>query len=116
MHFLRSLPEDIASEKLAELDRVHRLTRSGNSELLCQWLELVIRRQYEPAYPRIEEFLLAQGRRKYVKPLFEALVKTDAGRARAKAIYAKARAGYHPITAKTIDELLETKPVPETAK
>jgi leukotriene-A4 hydrolase len=105
MHFLRSLPETLPAAKLAELDQVHHLTQTGNSEILCQWLEMAIRSRYDAAYPRLEEFLVAQGRRKYVKPLYEALAKTDVSRARA--IYAKARPGYHPITAATIDQLLK---------
>jgi hypothetical protein len=47
------------------------------------------------------------GRRKFVKPLFEALVKEPGGRERAKNIYAKARPGYHPITQATVDAILK---------
>ncbi len=107
LHFLRMLPEKIPAAKLAELDQAHHLTQSGNSEILCQWLEMAIRNNYEPAYQRLEEFLTTQGRRKFVKPLFEALIKTEEGKARARAIYAKARPGYHSITSSTIDELLK---------
>ena len=61
----------------------------------------------EPAYPRLEQFLIEVGRRKFVKPLFEALVKAPGGLERAKNIYAKARPGYHPITQTTIDAILK---------
>src|SRR2546421_609741 len=60
----------------------------------------------EPAYPRLEEFLTTVGRRKYLKPLYEELVKTPDGRARAETIYKKARAGYHPIAVTTVDGIL----------
>ena len=38
------------------------------------------------------------------------LVKTPEGRARAVAIYSKARPGYHPITVATVDGILAAKP------
>lgn len=107
LYFLRSLPETIPVSKLKELDDTHHLTQTGNNEILCQWLEIAIRANYEPAYPRVESFLITVGRRIYVKPLYEALIKTPEGKERAKAIYAKARPGYHSITANSIDELLK---------
>ena len=54
----------------------------------------------------MEEFLTTVGRRKFVKPLFEELVKTPAGLVRAGAIFEKAKPGYHPITATAVDEIL----------
>ena len=78
-----------------------------NSEITAQWLLMAIRAGYSPAWPRLEAFLIGVGRRKFVKPLFEALVKTPDGKARAKAIYAKARPVYHPITQATVDAILK---------
>ena len=46
------------------------------------------------------------GRRKFIKPLYEELVKTDTGRSRALAIYRKARPGYHPIGVDTVDRIV----------
>ncbi|HQR41194.1 MAG TPA: M1 family metallopeptidase [Gemmatales bacterium] len=107
LYFLRSLPEKISREKLQALDKAHHLTQTGNSEVLCQWLELAIKAQYEAAYPRVESFLLGQGRRIYVKPLYEAMLLTPEGKARALAIYQKARPRYHSITTSTLDALLK---------
>ena len=51
------------------------------------------------------------GRRKFLKPLFEELVKTAEGRKRAVEIYAVARAGYHPMASGTIDAIMaRTRP------
>jgi leukotriene-A4 hydrolase len=107
LFFLRSLPETISAKKLKELDDAYHLTETGNNEVLCQWLEIAIRNNYEPAYPRVESFLTTIGRRIYVKPLYEALLKTPDGRERAKAIYVKARPGYHSITTTTLDEMMK---------
>jgi leukotriene-A4 hydrolase len=106
LHFLKTLPPDLGAQKMAELDGAFNLTKSGNSEISFQWLMMSIRNKYEAANPRLEEFLTSIGRRKFVKPLFEELVKTPEGKTRAAAIYAKARAGYHPITQASIDEIL----------
>jgi hypothetical protein len=62
-----------------------------------------MRNRYEPAYPRLEEYLISIGRQKLIKPLYEELVKTPEGRERALKIYAKARLGYHPIAQNAVD-------------
>jgi hypothetical protein len=91
---------------MAELDRAFRFTSSGNSEITNQWLLVAIASDYAPAYPRLEQFLTSMGRRKFAKPLYEALVKTPGGKARALAIYRKARATYHPIAVTTVDKIV----------
>jgi len=51
-----------------------------------QWLMMSIKNRYEPAYLRLEDFLMSIGRRKFIKPLYEELAKTPEGRERALAI------------------------------
>jgi hypothetical protein len=94
---------------MQELDAVFALTKSGNSEITFQWLLLAVKNRYEPAYPRLEAFLTEQGRRKFLKPLYEELAKTSEGKKRAEAIYDKARATYHPASAETVDAILKGK-------
>src|SRR5262249_1440458 len=93
-------------EQMAMLDRAFNLTHSGNSEIAFQWLSMAISNRYEPAFPRLEEFLTTVGRRKFLKPLYEEMVKTKEGKERARQIYAKARPTYHPMAAATIDAVL----------
>jgi leukotriene A-4 hydrolase/aminopeptidase len=92
---------------MGELDQAFHLTRSGNSEIAFQWLLMSIRNAYEPAYARLEEFLLSVGRRKFIKPLYQELVKTPEGKTRALEIYRRARPTYHPIAVASIDEVLK---------
>jgi hypothetical protein len=106
--FLRSVPQPLSTAKMAELDAAFGLSKSGNSEITFQYLMMAIPSGYAPAGPRLEEFLTSMGRRKFVKPLLEELAKTPEGLARARAIYAKARPGYHPITAAAGDLALKT--------
>ena len=106
LRFLRALPEGLEAERIKELDDAFQLTASGNSEILHQWLLMSVRSGYEPAYPKMEEFLTSVGRRKFLKPLYTELSKTEEGRQRAAAIYKKARPLYHTIASGTIDEIL----------
>lgn len=109
LHFLKSLPQQMDRARLSELDQAFALTRAGNSEVAHQWLLIAIRNGYEPAYERLEQYLLEIGRRKLIKPLYEELVKTSAGKERAMAIYRKARPGYHPIAITTLDPIVGWK-------
>jgi leukotriene-A4 hydrolase len=106
LYFLCSLPADLGLEKMQQLDAVWHLTQAKNFEVLQQWLLMAIRNRYRPAYPRLEEFLATVGRRVYIKPLYEELMKTDDGKRFAEAIYSRVRSGYHPLNQATIDRII----------
>jgi leukotriene-A4 hydrolase len=107
LRFLRSLPKNISHEKMKELDDAFHFSTTGNSEILFAWLEHVINNQYKESYPVLREFLTKVGRRKFVKPLFDDMVKTSEGKAMAIDIYKTSRKNYHSITQLTIDDLLK---------
>ena len=109
LHFLRGLPPQIARPRLDDLDRTFKLSESGNSEILFAWLEIAIRNRYQPAFPALERFLTSQGRRKYLRPLYQALAKSSWGREMALSIYKKARPTYHAVSSGTIDQILGLK-------
>jgi hypothetical protein len=111
LHFLRALLETLPTSKMSELDGSYHLTDRGNAEIAQQWLLIAIRNRYKPADARLESFLTTIGRRKFLLPLYGALLKTPEGKARAEAIYAKARPFYHPITVESVDKLLRTPEV-----
>ncbi|MCA9692228.1 MAG: M1 family metallopeptidase, partial [Myxococcales bacterium] len=91
LHFLRALPRTVSLDALAQLDDAFHLTQSANAEVLTEWLTIAARRGYAPAMPRLEAFLVEVGRRKFLVPLYRALLTTPEGAARARAIYARAR-------------------------
>jgi aminopeptidase N len=105
-HFLASLPAMLAPAQLRDLDSAFNLTASGNSEVIFAWLRIAIRHRYQPAMPALERFLTSQGRRKFLRPLYEDLMKQDWGKADAKRIYAKARPLYHAVAVGTLDPIL----------
>jgi hypothetical protein len=89
------------------LDDFGNFTASGNSEIITAWAVISIRNAYEKMYPKIETFLVNTGRRKFLSPLYNELTKTEEGKKRAKAIYAKARPNYHFVATNTFDKLLQ---------
>ena len=94
---------------MRELDDSFHLTRSINSEIAHQWLLMATRNHYEMAASRVEEFLISTGRKRLIKGLYEALIKSSDGKQRAVAIYRKARPAYHPIVVAKLDKLLDWK-------
>ena len=106
IHFLRHLPKTLHYGQLVDLDEAFQFSDSGNSEILHEWLMNAIEHKYEPAYDALERFLLRQGRRKFLKPLYQKLAETPEGLERARRIYAKARPMYHAVSYRTIDQIL----------
>lgn len=106
VYFLRRLPQKLTPEQMDRLDQQFNFTQSGNAEVLCQWLELSIRSGYKKADPALERFLTSVGRRKFLRPLYAALIETPEGKKRAAEIFAKAGPGYHSVSAGTIAEML----------
>ena len=104
-HFLRSF-DTLTTEQMGKLDDEFKFTASGNSEITHDWLLLVIGSEYQPGYEKIESFLTSQGRRKFLKPLYEKMATTDSGKKMADRIYKIARPGYHAVSRQTIDEIL----------
>jgi hypothetical protein len=110
LHFVRGLPAQLDGDRLAELDRVLGFSESGNSEVLCAWLTRAVDWGLVFHDPRVEaaleRFLVGQGRRKFLKVLYEGLARTPEGLALAARIYAVARPGYHAVARGTVDGIV----------
>lgn len=107
MHFLRYLPTDLSSERMAELDAAFKFTNTGNQVALGQWLVMCVRSKYKPGMDKLESYLGNIGRRILIKPIYQELCKTPEGKERARKIYEKVRPSYHPIAQATIDSILK---------
>jgi hypothetical protein len=106
LHFLRKMPSEVSQENLAALDNTFGFTKTGNSEIAAEWFVLAIENNYTPADGAIEEFLIRVGRRKFLTPIYGALVAADPSMERAKSIYVKARPNYHSVSTNTLDAML----------
>ena len=107
VRFLDEQPANLADPQLAELRARFKLGADGNAEIARSWLALAIRCAYEPAYPDLERFLLSTGRYKLVVELYRDLARTPSGLTLGKAIYAKARPGYHATIRQAVERLLQ---------
>jgi hypothetical protein len=106
LHFLKNLPDSLTITQMEALDKFGKFTASGNAEILTSWLTLAIRHNYAKANARLEDFLIHTGRRKFLNPLYNELIKTPDGKERAKTIYKGARPNYHFVATNTFDKLL----------
>jgi leukotriene-A4 hydrolase len=106
-HFLMNLPSSLTIAQMTDLDRAFAFSRQQNSEVLFVWLRLAVRHRYEPAMPALEQFLTSQGRRKFLKPLYQDLMANDWGKPEAKRTYQRARPLYHAVSRMTLDEIVK---------
>ncbi|HRO42168.1 MAG TPA: M1 family metallopeptidase [Flavipsychrobacter sp.] len=108
LHFLRKLPKPLTQEQMKALDDVFHFTQSGNSEIADLWFVISVTADYKPAYPAMEKFLSQVGRRKFLEPLYNEMMKTGK-QEMAKTIYQKYRMNYHPLAQMTLDKLMQHK-------
>ncbi len=106
LYFLRELPDTISSNRLAELDNAFGFTESGNSEILAAWFMHTIHHEYAPADKKVAEFLNSVGRRKFLVPIYKALIKADSTKEKAKKIYEASRENYHAVSVETLDAMI----------
>lgn len=106
LRFLNKLDRKQPIARLEALNSTFNLAKSGNSEVRFAFLSLAVANRDDSAVPGLEEFLTTQGRRKFVRPLIEALAADkEWGLPIAQRVYAKARPLYHPVTTRDLDKL-----------
>lgn len=108
--FLQKLPRQLTTDDCAWLDGHFQLMGRGNHEILVEWLTLAAAADYEPAFPRIREVLLRVGRMKYLRPLYGALAQHARTRALAREIFSAASSGYHGLSRRLVQSVLEAYP------
>lgn len=109
LHFLRKMPATLTEAQMKSLDDQFKFTNTGNSEIADLWFVMSVRANYKTAYPAMETFLSAVGRRKFLQPLYAEMMKTPANQQMAKNLYTKYRGNYHPIAQETLDKMVMKK-------
>ncbi len=104
--FLREIADSVDTQKMQVLDQNFNLSNSGNSEILFEWLMLAVKHNYQPAYGKLDHFLMNVGRRKFIAPLYEEMNANPKLQSMAKNIYKKARPTYHYVSINSIDKIL----------
>lgn len=107
LYFLENMPSTVSAAQLTDLDKSHAFTKSENAEIASSWFKLVIVHDYQPSYPRLEDYLKEIGRTKLIKPLYEDLMNTGSGQTFAKRVFKQAKLGYHPETVSALEAVVE---------
>ena len=108
MHFLNDIDGKANAQQLAELDQNFNLAKSSNNEIAFRFYLAAVKAGYNVREP-LNSFLMSVGRQKFVVPLYAALLKNPAEKDWAKAVYAKARSHYHPVTQAAVDKQFAKK-------
>ena len=103
--FIRALDQDIAIERLRYLDQKMKFSAWGNSEVMAEWFVLNINCGNREIRPEIEKFISKVGRRKFLLPIYKALVKNPEDKVWAKKVFDKSKAYYHAVSRNSIAEL-----------
>jgi aminopeptidase N len=108
VYFLSGLPATLRRDQMAELDQAFGFDRSANAQEAGGWFLLVIRNDYQPAYPHLEEYLRTTGRTSLIVPLYAELVKTPAGTTLARRVYPLAKPFYAAQTVAAVDAVVRS--------
>ncbi len=106
MHFLNDIDGKASVAQLKQLDQAFGLAKSGNKEITFRFFRASVKAGYPDVRPELETFLMSVGRKRFVVPLYSALLASPADKAWALALYAKARERYHPETQAAVDKLM----------
>ncbi|MFH1016796.1 MAG: M1 family metallopeptidase [Pseudomonadota bacterium] len=107
--YLGELPKKLPHEDCRWLDESFRFSESRNAEFLNWWCVLAANSAYEPAYPKIREFLGSVGRMKFLKPIYRALFEGEKTRPLALEIFKKFADRYHPIARGGLEAILKLR-------
>ncbi|QEE23477.1 M1 family metallopeptidase [Rhodanobacter glycinis] len=105
MYFLDRLPDAPPLAKMQQLDAAWHLTGTPNAEIGMRWYSHAIAAGDKAVWPAAAEHMTRIGRLYLTMPLYAAFAKTPDGLAYAEQVYAKAKAGYHPLTQQAVEAL-----------
>lgn len=104
--FIRALPDTLPVKSYQKLDAKLNFKSCGNSEIMFEWYMKNIKANNRVVFPSMKRFLLKVGRRKFVEPLFEELVKTPDNKVWALEVYNEMKDNYHFVTRSTVESIL----------
>ncbi|MCO5260654.1 MAG: M1 family metallopeptidase [Crocinitomicaceae bacterium] len=109
MSFIRKLPKDISAKTMKAIDDKLNFKNCGNSEIMCEWYIVAVKRGYTLAQPNIEKFLNKTGRMKYLEPIYESLYTSQypGDKELALKIYQEAKKNYHPVARIGVESILK---------
>jgi hypothetical protein len=74
---------------------------------MTDWYILGIKNNYAELNPEIKKFLGKVGRRKYLIPIYESLIRNEKTKTFAKRIFEENKTNYHPVSRKSLEKMFE---------
>lgn len=109
LHFLRNMGPDSTGLIALRLQAQFDLDHTRNAEIAFCWLNYLIDNgRGQEHLIQISHFLQTVGRRKFVQPIYENLVKHGLSE-EAATIYRVASPAYHPLTRMSVEEILQKR-------
>jgi aminopeptidase N len=105
MYFLDRLPDTPTLAQVQQIDAAWHLTGTRNAEIGMRWYVHAIAAGDKAAWPAAAEHMTRIGRLYLTLPVYGAFAKTPDGLAYAEQVYARAKAGYHPLTQQAVTRL-----------
>eukprot|EP01133_Synstelium_polycarpum_P006777 gene6777-7877_t len=87
-------------EVIEKMDSLYELSGTRNAEYRAKWYSLCLNHKLERIEPKVVDFLVEQGRMKFVRPLYSELNKRNPELA--KDTFTKHRCIYHSIASKMV--------------
>jgi hypothetical protein len=106
VYFIKALPGELSSERLAVLDQALGLSSSRNAEIARAWFIEVAKRRQLPAYPAMRQYLGRFGRTRLIEPVYRALATNGQDMELAREIFGSYQSSYHPLTIASIEPIL----------
>ncbi|PNF40549.1 Leukotriene A-4 hydrolase [Cryptotermes secundus] len=102
--FLAQLLEEnpLSVTKLQTMENTYKLNSMGNSEIYFRWLRLGIKGRWKEQVDRALEFVVAQGRMKFVRPLYRDMYDWEDVRDKAIAVFKSNKSKMMYLTAYTV--------------
>ncbi|VDD77051.1 unnamed protein product [Mesocestoides corti] len=94
----------LSHDNLRVLDSMLAVSRSQNAEIRYRWSLIVLYSQYLPGVDCALEFLNSQGRMKFTRPIYKALMAWPTIRQQAINNFKSHRPFLHPTTAKLVEK------------
>ncbi|KAK7094915.1 aminopeptidase B-like isoform X1 [Littorina saxatilis] len=111
LHFVDKLVErdNLPGDLLPRLQQKYpRISAAKNAEIRLRWCQLVIKNDYQKAFPDVKAFLHCQGKQKYTLPVYRALMKgSETAGALANKIFDETKDTLHVNVQNYVEEILK---------
>ncbi|MFT4680598.1 MAG: leukotriene-A4 hydrolase [Flavobacteriales bacterium] len=107
LYFLQSIKSGQISKASKDVLLTFKNKLYSNSEIQAKWFVLSLEAGYDSENQAIHDFLNTVGRRKFLVPIYKAIIEHSDDIPYEKKNYLKRRGNYHSITQNTLDQLFK---------